>query len=91
MPFKVEVTGELVETTRPRKDGSGSWTARNQRAVVFLPGMKYPVSFVLSLRDRQEPYALGVYVMAADSFYVNGYGDLRISPRLVKVEAVKAA
>jgi hypothetical protein len=94
MPFKVEVIGELSEVLKKKRDGIGTWVSRSQQAVVFLPGRKYPLPFVLNLWDEQPAYPLGIYSMLPESVYVNSYGDLRITPKLVKVdkvESVKAA
>jgi len=55
----------------------------------------YPTRINLSLRDEQEPYPVGQYVLGAESFYVDRFNALSLGPVLRPLaqasQSVKAA
>jgi len=85
---RIEVLSDEVFVYRSEKNGR-SFEFHKQDVFVHL-GEKYP----LRARIRIEPgksYAPGVYTLDPSSFWVDRYGELRLTPRLVPVRPVEKA
>jgi len=47
---------------------------------------KYPVRAEVILGDNEQPHAPGIYTLAPASVYVDRFGSLALSPKLVSVK-----
>ena len=80
---------EVKDTRTEPKSGVGkksgrAYSFKEQSAWAHIPGKPYPVECRLTLNDQDPPHAPGRYALAAESFYVDGFGSLAVKPRLVK-------
>ena len=85
----------LVEIKSPDvKSGSGTdkksgepYNWAKQSGWLTLPEKPYPVEIGIRLdtKNNQVPYAAGNYEVGPESFWVDQYGGLRCTPKLVPV------
>lgn len=85
---------EIKSTALTQKSGTGkksgkAYSFREQHAYAHLPGKPYPVEIKLTRNDDQPAYEPGMYQLSADSFFVDGFQSLAVSPRLTPVPAGK--
>lgn len=80
---------EVKSTETFQKSGTGkksgkAYSFKEQAAWAHLPGKPYPVEVRLTLNDADTPHAPGIYTLAPESLYVDGFQSLAVKPRLVK-------
>ena len=78
----------------PRKDGSGDYHFRVQRAYAHLVGRdgqltEFPEAFSLNTDPAEGPYAAGEYVLAPSGLYVRDE-KLLFRPRLQPLKKAAA-
>lgn len=70
----------------------GPWQSREQTAWVHLferngTPQPHPQRMIVRLDDDQQPYPVGKYQLADNSFYLGDFGRLTLYPRLVALAA----
>lgn len=81
--IRIEILSGEVFVTRGVKDGR-TFEFHKQESFVHL-GQKYPVRALIRV-EPGKPYLPGIYTLAPSSFWVDRYGELRMTPRLVPVQ-----
>nr|MBV6631306.1 hypothetical protein [Oceanococcus sp. HetDA_MAG_MS8] len=83
--MKIEITNPEAKTISGQND-RGTYSFSLQDA--YLHGTeKYPTPFQVMLpKGQTEPFAVGMYDVAPESFYVDRRGRLSFAPRLVPVK-----
>lgn len=81
--MKIEIA---KATEEPVKEGTGQngkpYRIREQEAWLHIDQMKYPQRVKIPLNNGIAPYAVGMYVVADESYIVGKYLDLRCMPVL---------
>lgn len=80
--IRIEILSDEVFVSRGVK-GDRSYEFHKQEAYVHL-NQKYPVRVRIRI-EPGKPYAPGIYTLASSSFWVDRFGELRMTPRLVPV------
>ena len=84
--FKVEIqSGEVASKDYDFTDPTGrrvAGTSRSQVGYLHLPGQPYPVEIKVKLREGQQGWPTGNYVVAPESFFVSK-GLLAIKSALI--------
>ncbi len=75
-------TGVSQRTQKP-------YEIREQNALMFKEGERFPDKIKVTIRDGQSAYAPGRYTLHDDSFYPSRFGGLEVNPVLVALPAVK--
>jgi hypothetical protein len=94
--IKIEIQNPEVKTKSGTSARTGKpYSIREQQGFAFTFGRDgkpnpYPVRLAITLGDEQEPYAVGFYTLAPESFYTNRFDQLEISPVLKPVVAETA-
>jgi len=81
--------GPVEQRTVQRKDGSGTFTVREQ-PFVLIDGSEYPDKCKVRVPDDSTGYTVGkMYTLGRDSVEINRYGELRIAfaPALYEVSS----
>lgn len=81
--LKIEITSTAVELKTGTSNKGKPYSIRSQVAYRHNEGKPYPDPMKINLKDEQPPYLKGFYTLSDDSFYVDGYQNLSISPVLV--------
>jgi len=82
---KVEVKSTELKLVQGTSQKSGKpYSFQTQQAYAHLDGKPYPVEFQLTVDNGSSAYAPGFYTLAPSAFYVDKYGKLGLSPKLVK-------
>jgi|OpeIllAssembly_1097287.scaffolds.fasta_scaffold02466_6 hypothetical protein len=89
--IKIEVRDPIAKSRTVTSKAGKQFTFVEQEAYAFTFDREgkphpYPQSVTLSLREGQEPYAVGVYSLAPTSVWVDGYRHLALAPKLVPVK-----
>lgn len=82
--IKIEITGN--QRTVNLKDGRSFPV---QEAYAVLPNAKYPSRCEIAPPKGAQPYSAGIYTLSPDSFYVDRFGSLTLSPKLLPVAGAK--
>ena len=82
MDFLIEISGGVEERSGTFDDGR-SWSVREQKGHLFMPGEKYPVPVLV--RVRREGFAEGKYRWRNPIEYFRG--ELRV-PKFFDLEPV---
>ena len=73
--FKVEIqSGEVASKAYDFTDPTGrrvAGTSHSQVGYLHLPGQPYPVEIKVKLREGQNAWAPGNYMLAPESFFVS--------------------
>lgn len=80
------VVKEMAVFEQTIRGAKGEFVSRNQVGWVEFPSGELR-KIRIGLQRSQEPYKPGVYVLGADSYVVNQYGDLNLS-RQIQLVAV---
>lgn len=92
--FKVEIqSAEIAAKDYDFTDPTGRrvvGTSRSQAGFISLPGQPYPLPIKVKLREGQQAWAPGFYVLAPESFVV-AKGALTIKSQLVLKPAPSAS
>lgn len=82
MDLKIEIESmELNERTA--KGRNGDFLIREQKGWAQFPMEKHPRPITIGLEEKSPPFAVGNYVLSPKSLYVDKYGHLTLSPKLV--------
>lgn len=81
--IRIELTGQTRTRQITSKKTGEIITFVEQQAYVFLHGQKYPALSHITVPKGEQPQPAGVYTLSPESFWVNRFGQLEVSPRLV--------
>ena len=84
--IKIEVTSTELRAKRGTAKSGKPYSFREQTAFAHLAGKPYPVEFKVIRNDDEGAYAPGFYTLAPDSVFVDRFGSLGLSARLVPVK-----
>jgi len=83
--LKLEVKSQELKLVQGVSKRSGKeYSFHTQQAYAHVAGKSYPVECTLTIDKGESAYALGMYTLAPDSYYVDKYGNLGLSPKLLK-------
>ena len=90
---RIEIESTQVKERSGRSERTGrEYNIREQQALLFKVGSRYPDKIKITLDEDARPYPVGVYELDDESFYPSRFGSLEVRPVLVPVApAVKAA
>lgn len=89
--IRIEITAEARVRTLTSKRTGEIIQLHEQAGFAHLPGAKYPVPIVVTVPKGESAKPLGLYALSPESFWVNRYGQLQITPRLAPVAAAAAS
>jgi hypothetical protein len=83
MTIRLDVTAELIPASGPKRPAKqvcyGHFCGKDGKP---LP---HPQQVLLPIWDGQQPYPVGTYTLAPQSFYPDKWRELALSPKLVAV------
>jgi len=83
--FKIEIKSPELKLVQGTSQKSGkAYSFHTQQAYAHVEGKPYPVEFRITIENGHSGHAVGSYTIAPSSFYVDKFGNLSISPKLVK-------
>lgn len=83
--FKIEIKSTETKLVQGTSQKSGkAYSFHTQQAYAHVEGKAYPVEFRITLDNGAPSFSVGAYTIAPSSFYVDKFGNLSISPKLVK-------
>jgi hypothetical protein len=90
---RIEIESTQIKERSGKSERTGrEYNIREQQALLFKAGSRYPDKIKITLDEDARPYPVGVYELDDESFYPSRYGSLEVRPVLVPVAAaVKAA
>lgn len=80
--MRIEVKNEELKRVSGTSSRGKDYNFHTQQAYAHLPGKPYPVEIKLTIDAGNSAYKLGFYELSNDSFYVDKYGNLGLSPKL---------
>jgi hypothetical protein len=86
--IRIEILSDEVFVRRVEKEGR-LYEFHKQEAFVHL-GQKYPVRCLVRVEPGKQ-YSPGIYILDRSSFWVDRYGELRLTPRLVPARPIEKA
>lgn len=90
--IRIEIESQAIQTRSGVSSKTGKpYTIREQSALLFREGEKYPERIKLNLDDGVTPYAPGHYILHDSSFSVNRYDGLQVRPVLSPLKVQAAA
>jgi hypothetical protein len=85
--MRLEVKSEELKLVSGKSQRSGKdYSFHTQQAYAHLTGKPYPVEVKLTIDAGNSAYKQGFYDLAPESFYVDKFGNLGLSPKLVAVK-----
>lgn len=85
--MKIEIRNESLKLVSGKSARSGKdYSFHTQQAYAHIEGKPYPVEMKLTVDAGNSAYKIGFYNLGGDSFYVDKYGNLVLSPKLVAVK-----
>lgn len=90
--IRIEIESQQFVTRSGVSQKTGNpYTIREQAALLFREGEKYPERIKLTLDEGLTPYPVGLYTLHDSSFTVNRYDALQVRPVLSVLKAQAAA
>jgi hypothetical protein len=82
--MRIEIKNEELKLVSGRSVRSGKdYSFHTQTAYVHIEGKPYPVEMKLTIDAGNSAYKIGIYDLSPSSFYVDKFGNLGLSPKLV--------
>lgn len=86
--ISIEILSTEVKTRKGiSQKNQKPYSISEQDAYVSLPSEPYPVKITLNIKEDEfgtpKPYSPGKYKLSPDSFYVDRYLNLAITPNLI--------
>lgn len=82
---KIEIKSTELKLVQGDSKRTGkAYSFHTQQAYAHIEGKAYPVEFRLTIDNGASAYAPGNYALAPSAFYVDKFGNLSVSPKLVK-------
>lgn len=85
--MKIEIENTKIEERSGTSNNTGrAYTIREQQALMFKNGERFPDKIKLNLQAGQSAYQPGLYELDDKSFSVSRYGSIDIRPVLVAAQ-----
>jgi hypothetical protein len=82
--MRIEIKNESLKLVQGKSSRSGKdYSFHTQSAYAHLTGKPYPVEIKLTIDAGNSAYKLGFYELSPESFYVDKFGNLGLSPKLI--------
>lgn len=92
MSILIEIENtQIVERSGVSERTKKPYTIREQQALMFREGERYPERIKISLDEGASAYQPGRYTLHPSSFSVSRFGAMQVRPLLVRVANEKAA
>ncbi len=92
MSILIEIENtQIVERSGVSERTKKPYTIREQQALMFREGERYPERIKISLDEGASPYKPGRYTLHPSSFSVSRFGAMQVRPLLVPFVHEKAA
>lgn len=91
--IKIEIENTKLDTRSGTSSRTGNdYTIREQQALMFKEGERFPDKIKVNIKDGASAYAPGIYTLCQSSFSVSRFGGIEVRPVLVRLqESIKAA
>lgn len=91
MAIRIEIENSQILTRSGVSERTGKpYTIREQNALMFKDGEKYPERIKVNIDEGMSAYQPGFYAFADASYGVSRYGAPQLRPVLVRIQADKA-
>ena len=88
MSIVIEIESTKLFTKAGTSQRTGKpYEIREQSALMFKEGERFPDKIKVTIREGQSAYAPGRYTLHDDSFYPSRFGGLEVNPVLVSLPA----
>lgn len=85
--MRIEVKSEELKLVSGKSQRSGKeYSFHTQQAYAHITGKPYPVEMKLTIDKGCSAFPIGNYTLREDSFYIDKYGNLTLSPKLASVK-----
>lgn len=92
MAIVIEVeNAQIVTRSGVSERTKKPYTIREQKALMFREGERYPERIKVTLDEGMSAYPPGRYTLSDASFTVSRYGAIQVRPLLLRIAAEKAA
>lgn len=92
MAIVIEVeNAQIVTRSGVSERTQKPYTIREQQALMFREGERYPERIKVTLDEGMSAYPPGRYTLSDASFTVSRYGAIQVRPLLLRIAAEKAA
>lgn len=92
MAIRIEIENSQILTRSGVSERTGKpYTIREQAALMFRDGERYPERIKVNLDDGMSAYQPGNYVLSDASFSVSRFGALQVRPLLLSVKSQASA
>ena len=90
--MKIEIESTKIEERTGTSERTGrGYVIREQQALMFKDGERFPDKIKLNLQAGQSAYQVGIYDLDDKSFGLSRYGSIECRPVLVAVQNAKSA
>lgn len=91
MAIVIEVeNAQIVTRSGVSERTQKPYTIREQQALMFREGERYPERIKVTLDEGMSAYPPGRYTLSDASFTVSRYGAIQVRPLLLRIAAEKA-
>lgn len=92
MAIVIEVeNAQIVTRSGVSERTQKPYTIREQQALMFREGERYPERIKVTLDEGTSAYPPGRYTLSDASFTVSRYGAIQVRPLLLRIASEKAA
>lgn len=92
MAIVIEVeNAQIVTRSGVSERTQKPYTIREQQALMFREGERYPERIKVTLDEGMSAYPPGRYTLSDASFTVSRYGAIQVRPLLLRIAAEKSA
>lgn len=92
MAIRIEIENtEVTERKGESKNTGKQYCIREQAALMFKDGSRYPDKIKVNVPDGKAAYPVGLYTLHDDSYQVSRFGSPELRPILVPVAAKAVA
>ncbi|NAZ17939.1 DNA-binding protein [Glutamicibacter soli] len=92
MAIVVEIENAQILTRSGVSERTGKpYTIREQQALMFREGERYPERIKVTLDEGMSAYQPGRYTLSDASFSVSRFGAMQVRPLLLRIASEKAA
>lgn len=92
MAIVIEIENAQITTRSGTSERTGKpYTIREQQALMFREGERYPERIKVTLDEGMSAYPPGLYTLSDASFSVSRFGAMQVRPLLLRIASEKAA
>lgn len=92
MAIVVEIENSQITTRSGTSERTGKpYTIREQQALMFRDGERYPERIKVTLDEGTSAYQPGRYSLSDASFSVSRFGAIQVRPLLLRIQEQKSA